>query len=64
MMKVYAFVEAGARENQLSKGLRRVSRSEKNSNSVKSLFSSKNLQEKHFFHGNTAMIGIQTRFSD
>jgi hypothetical protein len=28
------------------------------------LFSGKNLQEKHFFHGNTAMIGIQTRFSD
>jgi predicted nuclease of restriction endonuclease-like (RecB) superfamily len=54
MMKVYIFIEAGARENQLSKGLRRVSRSEKNS--VKSLFSSKNLQEKHFFHGNTTMI--------
>jgi hypothetical protein len=54
------FVEAGARENQLSKGLRIVSRSEKNS--IKSLFSSKNLQLKHFFHGNTTMIGIQTRF--
>jgi hypothetical protein len=60
MMKVYDSLKPA--RGKISKGLRRVARSEKIS--VKRLFSSKNLQEKHFSHGNTTMIEIQTRFSD
>jgi hypothetical protein len=60
MIKAYMIVEADASENQLSKGLIRVSRSQKNpvKNSVLVL------QEKYFSQGKTSVIGIKSQFPD